>query len=47
MTQQAPEQSSRPVEQRLADLEQLLAQVIVRARAHPVGRKVLAYLGIK
>lgn len=47
MTQQAPERTSRPVEDRVADLELLLAQVLARARAHPVGRKVLAYLGLE
>jgi hypothetical protein len=44
--QQAPEQPSRPVEERLAELERLLGHVLARAREHPVGRKVLKYLGI-
>lgn len=47
MMQQAPEQVSRPVEERLADLERLLGQVLARAREHPVGRKVLRYLGLE
>ena len=45
--QQAPEQPPRPVEDRIADLERLLGQVLARAREHPVGRKVLKYLGIQ
>lgn len=48
MTPEAPPQSSpRPVEDRLADLERLLGHVLARARQHPVGRRVLAYLGLK
>ena len=43
---EAPPQSSRPVEERLAELERLLGHVIERAQAHPYGRKVLAYLGL-
>lgn len=48
MMQQAPEQPSRPadLEARLVELERLLGHVLARAREHPVGRKVLKYLGI-
>jgi hypothetical protein len=45
MTPPAPPQQ-RPVEERLADLERLLGQVLARAREHPAGRKILAYLGL-
>lgn len=47
MKLEAPPQSSRPVEERLAELERLLGHVLARARQHPVGRRVLAYLGLK
>jgi hypothetical protein len=46
MTRQAPAPPSRPVEQRLDELERLLGQVLAKAREHPVGRKVLRYLGL-
>jgi len=47
MMQQAPAPPSpRPVEERVAELERLLGHVLARAREHPVGRKVLRYLGI-
>lgn len=46
MKPEAPPPVSRPVEERLAELERLLGHVLARAREHPVGRKVLRYLGI-
>ena len=51
MKRGAPPRTLRPqaeqsTEERLAELERLLAHVLTRARAHPVGRKVLRYLGI-
>ena len=46
MTQQAPAPPSRPVEERLAELERMIGHVLARAAQHPVGRKVLAYLGL-
>lgn len=38
---------ARTVEERLAELERLLGHVLARAREHAVGRRVLAYLGLK
>jgi hypothetical protein len=35
------------VEDRLAALENLIGLVLAKARAHPVGRKVLAALGLE
>ncbi len=39
-------QAERTPEERLADVERLIAHIFAKARAHPVGRKVLAYLGL-
>ena len=36
--------SERTVEERLAELEKLLGWIMARARKHPIGRKILAYL---
>jgi len=36
----------REVEDRLAELEQFIGLVLARARTHPLGRKILAYLGV-
>lgn len=45
---QAPQQTPPPsLDQRVADLERLLAAVIARAQTHPAGRRILAYLGLK
>lgn len=45
--QQSTLPPSRPVEDRLEDLERLIGHVLDRAREHPVGRKVLAALGLR
>lgn len=42
MTSQAPPS----LEDRVAALEQLLGHLIATAREHPVGRKILARLGL-
>lgn len=52
MRPEAPPRPSRAadaltVEERLAELERLLGHVLARARKHPVGRRVLVYLGLK
>lgn len=44
---EAPRPNLPPVEERVAELERLLGHVIERARAHPLGRKVLRYLGLE
>lgn len=34
------------LDERVANLERIVASVIDKAKRHPVGRKVLAYLGL-
>jgi hypothetical protein len=35
------------LESRLKRIEDMLAVILAKAEQHPVGRKVLAYLGLK
>lgn len=42
-----PVSDARTTEERLAALEQLIGGIILRAREHPVGRKILAILGLE
>lgn len=42
----APQQTPPSLEQRVAELEKLLGHVLASAREHPVGRKILAMLGL-
>ena len=44
--QQSTLPPSRSAEERLEDLERLIGHVLERAREHPVGRKILAVLGL-
>jgi len=51
MSDKQPPQSTlqarqRGADERLDDIEEFLSRVLARARNHPVGRKILAYLGI-
>lgn len=38
--------SQPDLEERVASLERIISSVLERAAKHPVGRKVLAYLGL-
>lgn len=38
--------SQPDLDERVANLERILHNAIERARLHPLGRKVLAYLGL-
>jgi hypothetical protein len=42
-----PSQVKPSSDERLDTIEQLIATVVAKAREHPVGRKILAYLGIE
>lgn len=42
---QAPQPPS--LDERVAELERLLGLVLARAREHPAGRRILAFLGIE
>lgn len=43
----SPPQAPETAEERLEQIERLIGHVIAKAREHPVGRKILVFLGLK